>query len=103
MVTVILGHLLALKFEYALQCLKLVLVLGFIRSQAFIIFFHFFFLKISHTFTFSGEKVVTVQFLHTAKKRITFSHFIKKIIIFKKAPTTVQICKLENIEHKSMK
>ncbi len=27
----------------------------------------------------------------------------KKIIIKKKAPTTVQICKLENIEHKSMK
>ncbi len=31
------------------------------------------------------------------------SFYVKKIIILKKAPNRVQICKLENIEHKSMK
>ncbi len=31
------------------------------------------------------------------------NHITKKIIIFLKKPTTVQICRLENIEHKNMK
>ncbi len=30
-------------------------------------------------------------------------HKIKKYLLKKKSPTTVQICRLESIEHKSMK
>ncbi len=37
------------------------------------------------------------------KTWVTLGKKLKKIIIFKKVtPTTVQICRLENIEHKNM-
>ncbi len=45
-------------------------------------------------------KVYLVSYSYQIKRGATVN---KKIIIKKKAPTTVQLCKLENIEHKSMK
>ncbi len=43
------------------------------------------------------------KFLLRNKKRFTFNCVKKKYLLKKKSPTTVQISRLENIEHKSMK